>query len=79
MIYQKEPTDRQKKLYRLRNKCQYDEAAMHLYRKVQEQCTMLLERTNSAPESMVIRYNQLVRASDLPFSERQKLLMEEKK
>lgn len=79
MFYQKEPTERQKKIYQLRGKSQCDEAALQLFRVIELECGMILKNPNGVPESMVKRYNQLVRSSDLPLPERKQLLMEEKK
>ena len=79
MFYQKEPTERQVKLYKLRNKAQIDEAALQLFHVIELECgTLILDNPNKAPESMVRRYNELVRGSNLPFSERQQLLMAKK-
>lgn len=80
MLYQKDPTERQLKIYKLRNKAQIDEAALQLFHDIKLECgMMILDNPNKAPENMVRRYNQLVRGSNLPFSEREELLMEEKK
>ena len=78
--YQKEPTERQKKIYKLRGMAQLNEGtALELFRIIESECGLILRTPNSAPESMVKTYNRLVRASDLPLPEREQLLMEEKK
>lgn len=78
MSFQKEPTERQNKTYLLRGKAQSDKAALELFRIVELECNMILKTPNSVPESMVKRYNQLVRSSDLPLPEREELLIKEK-
>lgn len=80
MIYQKEPTERQLKIYKLCNKAQIDGNALELYRIIKLECgDLILKNPNRATEFMVRRYNELVRGSNLTFSEREQLLMEEKK
>ena len=75
-----ERADREaKKIQKLRKKAQYSEAAKQLYKIIELECAMILKTPNSAPKSMVKKYNQLVRNSDLPLPERAKLLLEEKK
>lgn len=79
MFYPKEPTERQRKICKLRKKAQYNEAALQLYRNIELECGMILRTPNSASECTINTYNRLVKESNLSLPEQARLLMEEKK
>jgi hypothetical protein len=70
-----EYTNRQKKICLLREKAQHNYDALQLFHRIEQNCGILLDVPNDAPEALIRKYNKLVNSSDLSLPERKELLM----
>ena len=74
----KEASNREEVIFELRKLAQLNEEAERLLHTIELDIPMITHFPNDASIDFIKQYNKLVKSSNLPEEEREKLLMEEK-